>query len=72
MELKRTSHTVYDTKYHLVWTPKYREWVLREDIREKAKRVFEEIAANHGFEIDTMEIVEDHVHILYLFRRDIA
>jgi len=72
MELKRTSHTVYDTKYHLVWTPKYREWVLRGDIREKAKRVFEEIAANHGFEIDTMEIVEDHVHILYLFRRDIA
>jgi len=67
MELKRTSHAVYDTKYHLVWTPKYREWVLRGDIREKAKRVFEEIAANHGFEIDTMEIVEDHVHIFISF-----
>ena len=67
MELKRTSHAVYDTKYHLVWTPKYRKWVLRGDIREKAKRIFEEISGNHGFEIDTMEVTEDHVHIFLSF-----
>ena len=67
MDLKRTSHAVYDTKYHLVWTPKYRKWVLRGDVREKVKSVLEEIAANHGFEIDTMEIVEDHVHIFISF-----
>jgi putative transposase len=67
MELKRTSHAVYDTKYHLVWTPKYRKWILRGDIREKAKRIFEEISGNHGFEIDTMEVVEDHVHIFLSF-----
>ena len=67
MELKRTSHAVYDTKYHLVWTPKYRKWVLRGDIREKAKRIFEEISGNHGFEIGTMEVTEDHVHIFLSF-----
>jgi len=67
MELKRTSHAVYDTKYHLVWTAKYRKWVLRGDIREEAKRIFEEISRNHGFEIDTMEIAEDHVHIFLSF-----
>ena len=67
MELKRTSHAVYDTKYHLVWTPKYRKWVLRGDIREKAKRIFEEISGNHRFEIDTMEVAEDHVHIFLSF-----
>ena len=67
MKLKRTSHAVYDTKYHLVWTPKYRKWVLRGDIREEAERVFEEISTNHGFEIDTMEIAVDHVHIFVSF-----
>ena len=67
MELKRTSHAVYDTKYHLVWTPKYRKWVLRGDVREEVGRVFEEISANHGFEIDTMEIAVDHVHIFVSF-----
>jgi len=44
MELKRTSDVVYDTKYHLAWTPKYRKWVLRGDIREKARWTFEEIS----------------------------
>ena len=67
MELKRTSHAVYDTKYHLVWTPKYRKWVLRGDVREEVGRVFVEISTNHGFEIDTMEIVVDHVHIFVSF-----
>ncbi|OQX54883.1 MAG: hypothetical protein B5M53_05310 [Candidatus Cloacimonas sp. 4484_209] len=67
MELKRTSHAVYDTKYHLVWAPKYRKWILRGDIREKVKSIFEEIASNHGFEIDTMEVAKDHVHIFLSF-----
>ena len=67
MELKRTSHAVYDTKYHLVWAPEYRKWILRGDIRERVKSIFEEISSNHGFEIDTMEIAEDHVHIFLSF-----
>ena len=67
MALKRTSHAVYDTKYHLVWTPKYRKWILRGDIRERAKSILEEISKNHDFEIDTMEVAEDHVHIFLSF-----
>jgi putative transposase len=67
MELKRTSHAVYDTKYHLVWTPKYRKWILRNDIRQRVKDIFEEISQNHDFEIDTLEIAEDHVHIFLCF-----
>ena len=26
--LRRTSHAAYDTKYQMVWAPKYRKWVL--------------------------------------------
>ena len=67
MELKRTSHAVYDTKYHLVWAPKYRKWIVRDDIRDRVKEVFEEISRNHDFEIDTLEIAKDHVHIFLSF-----
>lgn len=67
MELKRTSHAVYDTKYHLVWAPKYRKWILRGDIRTKVEEVFQEIAGNHDFEIDTLEVAQDHVHICLTF-----
>ena len=67
MVMKRAPHAVYDTKYHLVWAPKYRKWILRGDIRERVKEIFEEISLNHSFEIDTMEIAEDHVHIFLSF-----
>ena len=29
MELKRTHHAVYDTKYYVVWAPKYRKWMRK-------------------------------------------
>ena len=63
MVIKRTSHAVYDTKYHLVWVPKYRKWILRGDIQKRAKEIFKEIALDFDFEIDTLEVMEDHVHI---------
>ena len=47
MALGRTSHAVYDTGYHLVWAPKYRKWVLRGDIQQRVKELFEEIAVNY-------------------------
>ena len=67
MSTRRTSHTVYDIKYHLVWAPKYREWVLRGDIRERVEELFYEIGDRHDIEIDTLEIAEDHVHLFVSF-----
>ena len=63
MGVKRTSHAVYDAKYHLVWVPKYRKCILRGDVRDRVKEIFEEISRNHDFEIDMMEVADDHVHI---------
>ncbi len=67
MDLKRTSHAVYDTRYHLVWAPKYRKWIIRGDLRQRVSEIFEEISLNHEFEVDTMEVSEDHVHIFLSF-----
>ena len=67
MAIRRSAHAVYDTKYHLVWTPKYRKWVKREDIRKRVRELFSEIAAHHGFEIQEMRVAPDHVHIFLSF-----
>jgi putative transposase len=67
MALRCTSHALYDTKYHLVWTPKYRRWVERGDIRNKIEGIFGEIASNHQMEIDRMEVSADHVHVFLSF-----
>jgi len=67
MVLGRTSHALYDTKYHLVWTPKYRRWADRKDIRSRIEEIFQEIASNHQTEIDRIEVSEDHVHVFLSF-----
>jgi len=67
MTLRRTSHAVYDTRYHLVWTPKYRKWMLRGDLREYVRDLFYRIAEEFGFEIEELELADDHVHVFLSF-----
>ena len=61
--IKRTRHAVYDLKYHIVWIPKYRKLVLKGGLARRLEEVFQEIAERYEFEIDTMEVKEDHVHL---------
>jgi putative transposase len=61
--IRRTKHAVYDLKYHLVWIPKYRKRILDKEVTDYLKEVFKQIAVEYGFKIDTMEVMEDHVHI---------
>jgi len=60
---RRTKHAVYDLKYHLVWIPRYRKQIFNAEIAEYLKEIFRHIAEEYGFSIDTMEVMEDHVHI---------
>lgn len=65
--LKRIKHAVYDLKYHFVWTPKYRENIFDDvELRKFTKEVFQEIADQYELEIDTTEVMGDHVHIFLL------
>ena len=63
MGVRRTKHAVYDLKYHLVWIPKYRKHVLSGEVSEYLKEVFQRIAEEYELKIDTMEVMEEHVHI---------
>ena len=67
MTVRQSSHAVYDTKYHIVWAPKYRKGILKGDIQQRVKEIFQEIADNHDIEIDTMEVAQDHVHLFVSF-----
>jgi putative transposase len=61
--IKRTSHAVYDLKYHMVWVPKYRKMILGGELAKRLKMTFEEISERYEFEMDTMEVKDDHVHL---------
>ena len=61
--VKRTRQFVYDLKYHIVWVPKYRKIVLQGGVVKRLTEVFQGIAERYEFEIDTMEVMEDHVRL---------
>jgi putative transposase len=63
MGTKASAHAVYDLKYHVVWAPKYRKSILKDEVGEAAKEVLQRVAAAYGMEIDTLEVAENHVHV---------
>ena len=59
MVLRRTPHAVYDTLYHLVWSPKYRRDVLQGEIQQRVQELFTDIAKQYDITIEEMEDVSD-------------
>ena len=60
---RKSSHTVYDLKYHIVWITKYRKPILRGEIAERVRDLIREICKAKDIEIIKGHISRDHVHI---------
>jgi putative transposase len=54
---------VYQTAYHVIWCPKYRKSILTGNIPSVLKAILSQICAAHGWEIISLEIQPDHVHL---------
>jgi len=67
MVLRRTPHAVYDTLYHLVWSPTYRRDVLQGEIPQRVRELFAAIAAHYDITREAMGGSPDPVHILCSF-----
>src|SRR3989339_1150260 len=61
---RKSSHPVYDIKYHIVWITKYRKPILRADIAQRMRELIREICRSKDVEIIKGHISHDHVHIL--------
>ena len=64
MEYRKTSHAVYDIKYHLVWITKYRKPVMRGDIGLRLRELIRQTCATLDVQIEKGHIAADHVHLL--------
>ena len=60
---KTSNTTVYNLGYHLIWCPKYRRKVLNNGVDDRLKELLIEKSLELDFNIETMEIMEDHVHL---------
>ena len=58
------SHTTYECKYHIVFTPKYRRQVIYGKIRSDIGKILRQLCQQKGIEIIEAELCKDHIHML--------
>lgn len=63
MRWTSSNTAVFNLGYHIIWCPKYRRKVLVEPIDARLKEVLNDTANEHGWRIEKMKVLPDHVHI---------
>ena len=62
---RKLSHTIYECKYYLIFCPKYRRRILKDEIKEYTRREIENLLRQkEGVEIIELNVQADHVHLV--------
>ncbi|MGA2435254.1 MAG: IS200/IS605 family transposase [Bryobacteraceae bacterium] len=64
VEYRRSAHAVFDIKYHVVWTTKYRYKVMRGRVAERARDLIRQICESRDVAILRGAVSPDHIHML--------
>ncbi|KTD20145.1 MULTISPECIES: IS200/IS605 family transposase [Legionella] len=67
MTLKRASHCVYQTHYHIVFPVKYRKSLLSDEITSAIKSIAVEIGERYEIDFEQLGCDKNHIHILCSF-----
>jgi putative transposase len=60
---RRTAHTRFDLKFHLVWNTKYRKKLLGGEVGLRLRQIVRTIGAELEVEILKGHVSRDHVHL---------
>lgn len=61
---RKTAHSTYDIKYHIVWITKYRKPAITGKIAERTRELIRGICQGNDVEILAGHVGKDHVHML--------
>ena len=63
-EYSKTSHAVFDIKYHIIWVTKYRRKALGGNISKRLRELIRQGCQARNIVIIQGNITKDHVHLL--------
>ena len=63
MDRNSLSHTMWESKYHIVFAPKFRRKVIYNQIRADVGRILSELCKRKGIEIIEATACPDHIHM---------
>ena len=62
-EYRKGAHTIYDIKYHIVWTTKYRYQVLVGEVGYRVRELIRQTCLAYDVHIVKGHVSKDHVHL---------
>lgn len=63
LQYQRDEHRVHLIVYHLIWCPRRRKAILTGAIKERCQQLIEEKCQEKGWNILTLAIQPDHIHL---------
>ena len=64
-QFKRLTHSIYECKYHIVFCPKYRYRILRDEVAEYTKQqIYRLCRQKDAVEVLELTVQPDHVHLV--------
>ena len=64
-QFKRLSHSLYECKYHIVFCPKYRHRIFKDDVVEYTRQqIYQLCKQKELVEILELNIKPDHIHLV--------
>jgi putative transposase len=64
-QFKRLAHSIYECKYHVVFCPKYRYQILRDEVAEYTRQqIYRLCQQKEGVEVLELSVQPDHVHVV--------
>ena len=62
---KRLAHSLHACRYHVVFCPKYRYRILKDEIAEYVRQqIYQLLGQKEGVEVLELNVQEDYVHLL--------
>ena len=50
-------------QYHIIWCPKFRYSILKNDIKNSLYHIIEDICLKYKYQIKALEIMDNHIHL---------
>ena len=64
-QFQKLAHSIYECKYHVVFCPKYRFRVLKEEMAEYTRQqIYQLCQQKEGVEVLELNVQPDHVHLV--------
>ena len=65
MRFRKSTHAIYNTRYHIVWTPRYRRKLLVRGAKEYLEKLFTNMdGLDEDIEVRKVNVQKDHIHIV--------